>query len=115
MPTWSPAPAALAPFRAPPFHCGSVNHSIWEEYVLPPKFYSLLRFIPAPTPYHSMQLLGSRSLSWSNAILGHGFSNGLLCAGPRTHPPPKPDDCLPDRRPPAFSSAGLHGPGDLHF
>lgn len=99
MPTWSPAPAALTLPSEPPFRVVGQSLSIWEEYVLPPKFYSLLCFHPLPPPptTRACRLLGSRSLSWSNAILGHGFSNGLRIGtlGP-THPP-KPDDCLPDR------------------
>ena len=72
MPTWSPAPAVLTlpahpsqltvPFRAT-LPCGQ-SPSILEEYVLPLKYYSVLRFSsPAPTPHHTRAQVAGLTLT----------------------------------------------------
>ena len=67
MPTWSPAPAVLTlpahpsqltvPFRAT-LPCGQ-SPSILEEYVLPLKYYSVLRF----TPHHTRAQVAGLTLT----------------------------------------------------
>ena len=69
--------------------------------------------LPPPPPTRVHRLLGSRSLSWSNAILGHRFSNRLHIG---THPP-NPMAAYQTAEPhPCFLIWQVYmDPGDLHF
>ena len=120
----SPAPAALKPPACPsplaaPFRAALpvVNRPLPRKNTFYTEILLSIPFlIPCPPPPHTTGtcgLLGSLSLPWRNAILGHGFSNRLHFG---THPPNLMAAYQTSKPHLRFLVQPVYmDPGDLHF